>query len=311
MDAPAAMAVAIADTPEALPPMTIAMADSVRTAYRSALKQAFAAGEAQPLVVPYSMLGAFIVPTLWLAVPHVHRPWLYRTRWLVMLFVVVFDVRLILRTSSTNMAFSYAAGLMSAWAIVSNANLLLWMRPQFDSARILRRPVPAAQTGKIVSPNGTLKGTTENNTNGVATEHGLTQRKQIKTEQTSVGEYRQQSEFVWEPFPAEASFAYRLNWAIDLACSFRGAGMPPYQSFNGHYARTYSSQSSQAGPTPYHPSPGPRSQVRSVPVLPSTSRPCAWSQPTAIDAGSPRRSLPRPAYALLSSPISPWTALPS
>lgn len=193
------------------------MANAVRAAYRAAFTQAVAAGRARPMVMPYSLLGAFILPTIWLAIPHTRRPWLYRSRWLVMLFIVVFNLRLVRDTSSTNMAGSYGAGLVLAWGIVSNANLLLWKRPQFDSARVIRRPWSQAKAA-----NGTA---TQGRANGVVVENGIAHRRPGKVGQTAAEEHvDDDSEFVWETFPEDAPFSHRLNWALDLVFSLRGAG---------------------------------------------------------------------------------------
>ncbi|KYK55587.1 hypothetical protein DCS_07550 [Drechmeria coniospora] len=112
--------------------------DATRHAYRSAFRQAVADGQAKPLLIPYSVLGAFIVPALWLTIPHTHRPWLYQTRWLVVAFVVLFNINVARQSSSTNMACAYAAGLMASWGVVLNMNLLVWKRPQFEAARAIR-----------------------------------------------------------------------------------------------------------------------------------------------------------------------------
>lgn len=200
------------------------MADAVRLAYRTAFNQALAAGRASPLLIPYSLLGPFIVPTLWLAIPHVQRPWLYATRWLVMLFVIVFDLSLARNTSSTNMAGAYASGLMLAWGIVSNANLILWKRPQFDSARVVRRRRQGApMSNGSASTTDDTKGKAQ--ANGAANTDGVVQRRPAKNA-APVPRHQVDNEYelVWEPFPADASFGHRLNWAVDLVCSFRGSG---------------------------------------------------------------------------------------
>lgn len=269
MDTPAAMVGAAASTPA-----LTTMASAVRNAYRATFKEAVAQGLSRPLVLPYSLVGAFIVPTLWLAVPHVRRPWLYRSRWLVMIFVIVFNVQLVRQASSTNLAFSYATGLMAAWGIISNANLLLWMAPQFDSARVSTRPLTGSSKGpeqERVNGYG-VKGHADGAANAApdgavsSAAHrgsldGLIQRRPTNLDTGQEGERADEpSDLVWEPFPADASFWWRLNWALDLVCSFRGAGKSPLvgSTLKGQTAThayvdiicTQSSHSSQAGPTP-------------------------------------------------------------
>lgn len=181
-----------------------------------AFSSALADGRLVPFVVPYSLLGAFFVPVLWLAIPHTHRPWLYRTRWLVAAFVVAFNVNVIRHTSSARIAMSYATGLTAAWGIISNLTLLIWTRPQFDAARAVRvsgspRPEPAAKES-AGEASGLCVG-------------GARQRRQGHVpEAGSTVPSHEEAAFTWQPFPADGPFLQRLGWALDLACSFRGSG---------------------------------------------------------------------------------------
>ncbi|KAK2592857.1 hypothetical protein QQS21_009460 [Conoideocrella luteorostrata] len=200
--------------------------DAVRAAYRSRFLDALDSGRAKPLLIPYSTLGAFIVPTLWLTIPHASRPWLYQTRWAVMAFVILFDVHIMRVCSSTNFACSYAAGLMASWGIIMSMNLLVWKRPQFEAARVIR----VAKLGTKSSNNGEPC-ETKSNGHGQSGENALRNRKSApstssqlqdlnSTKAASDDEY----EYRWQTFPEDAPFLERLGWATDLSCSFRGAG---------------------------------------------------------------------------------------
>lgn len=178
-------------------------------------------GRTKPLVLPFSLLGPFILPTIWLAIPHTKRPWLYQTRWLVLAFVVAFDIRIIQTTSSINMACSYAAGLMALWGVISTAHLLIWTRPQFDAARAVKRFEKADIRGRM---NGVSK-----HGNGTLRHDGVRQRKQhvesISAPPSSDDEVQPKlSDCVWEKFPEDAPFSRRLNWAFDLTTNLRCAG---------------------------------------------------------------------------------------
>ncbi|PFH59673.1 hypothetical protein XA68_12025 [Ophiocordyceps unilateralis] len=170
--------------------MVIAL-DQVRAAYYDAVSKAVATGRGMPLLIPYSLLGTLIVPALWLAVPHLHRPVLYQTRWLVVAFCLAFNTHVIVTSSSDSYAISYVIGLVAAWGIMSTMHLLVWSRPQFDALRAVKasklsQPAPADVKHSKPAP---LSDT-----------------------------------FYWQPFPADAPFLDRLGWAVDLISSFRGIG---------------------------------------------------------------------------------------
>ncbi|KAM4059686.1 membrane bound o-acyl transferase family protein [Hirsutella rhossiliensis] len=191
------------------------LSDAAQTARRAAFSRAVAEGRLTPLVIPYSLLGAFFVPVLWLTIPHARRPWLYHTRWLVMAFVVAFNINVIRQTSSSRFAFAYATGLMAAWGIISNLSLLIWTRPQFDAARAVRvstRPAPVPTT----------KGPSRQASARWAGDARQRRRRQVSVADSTV--QQQTAVFVWQPFPADGPFLQRLGWALDLACSFRGSG---------------------------------------------------------------------------------------
>ena len=138
------------------------------------------------------------------------------------------------------MAVGYASGLVSAWGVIMNMNLLIWRRVQWDAKRVMRRK-KSVKTPKV-GQNGDATAV-----DGIGHHHqepngqGLTQRKNISngnghstlesTKTTSnddtgtEGNYTEDGyELYWQPFPAEAPFLDRLWWVADLAISFRGAG---------------------------------------------------------------------------------------
>lgn len=201
-------------------------ATALLAAHTAVFQHAVAAGRATPLVLPYSLLGAFILPTLWLAVPHARRPWLYRTRWLVMAFVVLFNLVVVRHTSSANVAFAYGVGLMASWGLISNANLLVWKRPQFESARavrVVRKGLAGDGAGYGEARNGQAlhSASLRRRHNGETPEE---KRERVADDGHA------EDELVWEPFPEHASFWYRLNWALDLQVCFRGSGILPIMS---------------------------------------------------------------------------------
>ena len=196
------------------------LADAVRQEYRAVFALAVAEGRARPLVLPISLLGPFIAPTLWLAIPHSRGRWMPLARWLVVAFVISFSLDLIWRTSSTNIAWAYGAGLMAFWGIISTLNVLVWTTPQVDAARIVRRTIEADPK---ISPNGHLQ------QDGEVREKGLQRRDQSpdSSSQPKRGDNTTETrfEYIWQPFPGTGPFLERLNWALDMTTNFRFAGM--------------------------------------------------------------------------------------
>lgn len=213
------------------------LGQEVLALYRATFWKSVAEGKALPLLIPYHLLGAFVVPTLWLAIPHTKRPWLYQTRWLVMAFIILFDIHVARTASSANMAFAYAAGLTAAWGVIMNMNLLIWTRPQFEAARAMRRQKlagsPSSQARQDVfsvketsGSTAVIEGRTHQRRQNTTELECLSKREADASDTNRGGTNdRYVYEYYWQSFPEQASFWIRLGWAADLVCSFRGSGM--------------------------------------------------------------------------------------
>ncbi|KJZ73515.1 hypothetical protein HIM_07071 [Hirsutella minnesotensis 3608] len=194
---------------------------AVRSEHRARFHQAVRDGDALPLLIPYSLLGVFVLPVLWLAIPHTRRPWWYQTRWLVAVAGVAFNLHIISTCSSGNLPFSYASGLMAAWGIIWSLNLLIWTRPQFDAARVVKVTRPAQRSVlALESPS------TSRNNNLASPEQGAVKRRTNKSVEPSLFKQDGAAEdvYVWQPYPVDGPYLQRLGWALDLVTSFRGAG---------------------------------------------------------------------------------------
>ncbi|KAI1423957.1 hypothetical protein F5Y12DRAFT_499758 [Xylaria sp. FL1777] len=117
------------------------LASAYRELYRDKFRADVRAGTTTPFVVPLHLLAYWIIPTLYLAIPHRNRPWLYHARWLVLGFICVFDWYMARHVKSLNFAASYGVGLLAAWATIWNFYLLVWTRPQWDARRVERRRI--------------------------------------------------------------------------------------------------------------------------------------------------------------------------
>ncbi|KAI0508418.1 hypothetical protein F5B22DRAFT_659355 [Xylaria bambusicola] len=114
------------------------LASAYREFYRAKLR---ADVQATPLIFPLHLTAYWIIPTLYLAIPHKNRPWLYRARWLVLALVCAFHVYMIKHVKSPNFAASYGVGIIASWGTIWNFYLLVWTRPQWDARRVERLKV--------------------------------------------------------------------------------------------------------------------------------------------------------------------------
>ncbi|KAI8954724.1 hypothetical protein F4801DRAFT_531311 [Xylaria longipes] len=157
------------------------LASTYRELYRARFRADVQAGTTTPFVVPLHLLSYWVVPTLYLAIPHKTRPSLYRARWLVLAFLCAFNWYMIKNVASLNFAASYGAGLVAAWTTVCNFTLLVWTRPQWDAKRVERRRRTTHPGDRIALEPG-LNGsadvtkTEEVLTNGSATANGVRKR---------------------------------------------------------------------------------------------------------------------------------------
>ncbi|KAJ2905352.1 hypothetical protein MKZ38_005651 [Zalerion maritima] len=193
-------------------------------------------GDVRPLVVPYSVLGTFVVPILYFAFPHTTptRRWLFRARWLVFIAIVLFNLDLMRSTSSANFATAYAAGLLGSWGIMWGATVLVFTRPQFEYELISRRRRQGQgretriglENGGCNSHAGGERGDwSKPDAQGQGQEPNS--KPEIQMDRLDEDVKRSLSEgyeYYWQPYPADAPFLDRLRWSINLSMSFRGAG---------------------------------------------------------------------------------------
>lgn len=236
--------------PFAVSPTSVAnLGAYVRDIYRLRFAHELAAGTLKPLIIPYSLLGTFILPILYFSISHINRPWLFRARYLLMAFIVGFNLSETLGTSSANFAVAYAVGLMQAWGILWSGTLLIWMRPQFEAERVERRKRSGSPWTSSTALNGlprenctenghaALNGRAANGNahNSISSVDGGVDTKVFQGKEYQVSLHdapdenvarslREGYEYYWQAYPAEAPFSTRLEWSLDLVSSFRGTG---------------------------------------------------------------------------------------
>lgn len=277
------------------------LASTYREFYRTRFRAEVQAGTTTPLIVPLHLFAYWVVPTLYLAIPHKNRPWLYRARWLVLAFVCAFHYDMIRHVKSLNFAASYGVGVIAAWGTIWNFYLLVWTKPQWDARRVERRRVPRPINGvgddrvperlstslediyrASNKPNGqavvvsgvdgavpaprsdvTVVGNATRGvqSNGIGLANRLRKREShaIQNTEQAVGERffledivalgkkennppldknsalelyelarKQEYEYYWQEYPADASFRTRFDWAFDIVSTFRLTGKYTY-----------------------------------------------------------------------------------
>lgn len=134
-------------------------------------------------------------------------------------FIVIFNIDILLGTSSTNMSISYSSGLSAFWGILSNFIMLAFTAPQFDYERVVRRR-KGATTSNRSKPSADRASPI--NGSGLRKRAGGKKRKadQVTAPEVNLQEY----EYYWQTFPENGPFSERLGWVIDLYTNFRGVG---------------------------------------------------------------------------------------
>ena len=199
---------------------------------RTAFRLAVSTGNIRPFLYPWDLLPTFLLPALYLSIPHTRRPWLYRARFLVAAVIVALNLDILRNTSSIGSATSYASGLCASLGIAWALTVLVWTRPQFEAERVERRCREPDVEGDG-SRRG-IAGDQNGRSNGHLPESAHDKPKQrsqdaAQLHDTAPDEDVAKSlqdgyEYYWQSFPADAPFKARFSWALDLCWAWRGSG---------------------------------------------------------------------------------------
>lgn len=227
------------------------LGNAVRADHIWRFRAAMAQGLTKPPVFPYILLGTFFIPGIYLAIPHANRPWLYQLRWAVMALIVAFNAKMMMDTSGANPAMAFGAGLYAYWGIINCFSTIIWKSPQFESERVLkvRMQQPRASDGwadkNMALGNGhsvQVKGLERDAKTAPANCDGAREWREYAAPGLKHGSVKtapgdpdillgeEGYEYYWEPFPADAPFSHRFNWAMDLVTNLRGEGRPAYHT---------------------------------------------------------------------------------
>lgn len=196
---------------------------------KSQFKADLASGTARPLLIPLDLFGTFLLPVIYLCIPHTRRPWLYRMRFAVLGAMVWLNWAMMTRASSTNMAAAYGTGLAGAWGTLWGATVLIWTRPQFEGERVERRMREGAEgSGGMVGQNGHANGEVrKRHSNDVVSATPDTANDQPHTsapDETVAGALASGYTYYWQSYPSASRLSTRLDWVLDHITSFRGPG---------------------------------------------------------------------------------------
>lgn len=179
-------------------------------------------GQYHPFVYPSGTYGAALV-IAYLLVDHRSWPWLRCCRYVVWAWIAAFSAWCLLNTRARNPATSFGVGLVSAWATLWCAVMLVFNDAQTDFRRIERKErwmdeqpevdgqmTPSSNTQSEVHANGDrLRKRAAGSTDGnVGTGERPAQRK---------------GTLAWQFYPV-SPFLERLDWVCDVFSNFRGMG---------------------------------------------------------------------------------------
>ncbi|KAG8165413.1 hypothetical protein KVR01_005688 [Diaporthe batatas] len=253
-------------------PLPANLGEYARVLYRRHFAHEFALGTVKPLIIPQSVLVTFGLPILYFTIPHRNRPWLFRARYLLMLFIVLYNARESFVTTSPNFAMGYAVGLMQAWGIIWNMTLLVFMKPQFDAERVEKRRARPSANGHAARVNGSSNGDArasgaddnvrpvQNSSNGhvVTGVNGNSKAPPAQTQESlhaghTIADHvpdedvarslAEGYEYYWQSYPEQDPWLTRLDWSFDLVTSFRGTGWNWFIPVAPHFSKPERPQS--------------------------------------------------------------------
>lgn len=179
-------------------------------------------GQYRPFIYPSGTYGAALV-IAYLLIDHRSRPWLRRCRYIVWAWIVAFSTWCVINTRARNPATSFGVGLISAWATLWCAVMLVFNDAQTDFQRIERKERWMDEQSDDEEPSTASNSTqTETHANG----NGLRKRAP-NSSNGDVGNKERPAQrkgtLAWQSYPT-SPFLERLDWVCDVFCNFRGMG---------------------------------------------------------------------------------------
>ena len=221
-----------------MPPLTPA-SSFVPTSYQEVLRNnyqlAFERSDYQAFVWPYRALGPYLL-VLYLLLPPTKNQIVFFLRYPVFAAIVYLSVEAIIQCRSPMVTVGYGIGLLNAFAVLWSATLLVFKDARADFKRIEghRKQRDAkwkagiagqAKGGVIYSDqsngNATTTSSQESPQNAIMRAgHVDKNNDQKANEKKQAADVDHDEQYIWQRLPS--TFEHRLDWVMDLVCSFRG-----------------------------------------------------------------------------------------
>ena len=211
--------------------------------YRLRHETGLRSGDISPTLYPQVSLGAFLL-ILYLLVPQNQFPQARYLKIPVFICILYFQATVIHNCRSLQGGVGFGVGILSAWAALWSATLILFTDPQKRFKRIQRQKKNVEQDGALDSRtasgqalstavDGTISGqtrhsgvqpqaTTSTPNNSRVLRESLLRKPRDKSLYQSSGS-KAAVQYYWQSFP-QHSFLERLDWVMDVVCNFRGMG---------------------------------------------------------------------------------------
>ena len=178
--------------------------------------KAIASGEYQPFLYPWGLIGPLVV-IIYLLIPHEKRPWLKRCRYLAFAWITTFAIYTMAYTRARELASALLLGLLCAWIVIWFGAILVCNDAQTDFMRIERTSGVFGSDTRLRRERAGMNGTAE------LREQDTREDAEADLVNGHAGPRDRHGEFAWQPYPL-TPFIERLDWVLDLLCSFRGVG---------------------------------------------------------------------------------------
>lgn len=190
--------------------------------YNAQYDERVRSGEMQPFLYPWGTFGALVV-IIYLLIPHQHRPWLRKARFLVFAWITGFAAYSIVYTQARITAAAFGVGLVSAWSVIWILTIMVINDAETDYQRIERTEgVFKGSSNKTLVKNGT-NDTRQKDEAKVDNSVDKTTLNGHGRPHEHLGPSKRHGEFAWQPYPI-TPFVERLDWVLDVFCNFRGSG---------------------------------------------------------------------------------------
>ncbi|KAI9816154.1 MAG: hypothetical protein M1826_001880 [Phylliscum demangeonii] len=218
--------------------------------YRARFEASVRNGEVSLFLYPQQALSAFLL-VVYLLIPHRKYPIVRYARLPIFFIVLYFQISTIRHCRSAQWAAGFGSGIISAWAILWVATLMVFSDPQRDFCRIQKGQEDKAKEEKeneslqgepsdgpvfssaVEQPSGkgedALRMEHESWRHGSSDDvpsdahDGCAAGPPQGRQRTEHSISRRGEKYYWQAFPAE-HFLERLDWVVDLVTNLRGLG---------------------------------------------------------------------------------------